>query len=122
MKLDAVTTIDELKKQVQGFVSARDWNKYHTAKNLTRSIAIEAAELMELYQWVSDKEASTTAADAAKLERLKEELADILIYCLSLANAADIDVAGAVTKKIAKNETKYPVAKVKGKYRKYSEL
>ncbi|MBA7543864.1 hypothetical protein ES705_36206 [subsurface metagenome] len=114
---DKTTTISELKEHVKRFVNDRDWTKYHTAKNLSMSIAIEAAELMELYQWVSEEEASTATTDVEKLERLKEELADILIYCLSLANTVNIDVTEAVAQKIIKNETKYPVEQVKGKYK-----
>ena len=117
---DKTTTINELKEQVKRFVSDREWTKYHTAKNLSMSIAIEAAELMELYQWTG-KAMDKETPDKRQLERVKEELADIIIYCLSLANTMNIDLASAITDKIEKNSIKYPVAKVKGKYIKYDQ-
>ncbi len=122
IKSDEVTTVAELKNHVQVFVAERDWTKYHSPKNLATSIAIEAAELMELYQWVSDKEAGKILRDKRKYRELEEELADIIIYCLSLASVANIDVSRAVISKIDRNRTKYPVERVKGDYKKYTEL
>ncbi|MFC1860148.1 nucleotide pyrophosphohydrolase [Chloroflexota bacterium] len=119
---DSVTTINELKQQVNKFVTAREWGKYHTAKNLTMSIAIEAAELMELYQWTDNEQDDVEEANIEKCDRLQEELADVVIYCLSLANTAGIDVSTAIMNKLAANDSKYPVDKVKGKYTKYTDL
>ena len=122
MTSDETTSIIELKKRVQRFVDDRNWSKYHNPKDLAISIAIEASELMELFQWVKEDELGKIMDDRSKLTRLEEELADIMIYCLSLANVLNVDVAQAVTNKIHKNEDKYPVDRVKGSYKKYTEL
>ncbi|MFC1954561.1 nucleotide pyrophosphohydrolase [Chloroflexota bacterium] len=118
---DSTTTIGELKEQVKKFVTERDWIKYHTPKNLSMSIAIEAAELMELYQWTGEVPGEELANEK-QTERLEEELADVIIYCMSFANTVGIDVATAVADKLLKNNIKYPVEKVKGKYVKYDQL
>ena len=83
---DGTTTLVELKRQVQEFIAERDWGKYHTAKNLAASISIEAAELMELFQWVNDKEMDELLNSSDMMQRVRNELADVIIYCLSLAN------------------------------------
>lgn len=105
---DNITTISQLKNLAEQFVKARDWHRYHTPKNLALSVAIEAAELMELYQWDEGP---------ADIERVKEELADVLIYCLYISNTLGIDITAAVSDKMKKNELKYPAEQYKGKYR-----
>ncbi|MFC2122187.1 nucleotide pyrophosphohydrolase [Bacteroidota bacterium] len=111
---DRETSIEQLKARVQGFVDEREWQKYHKPKNLAMSIAIEASELMELFQW--DSESDTIPEE--KLLSLQDELADIMVYCLSMANTVNIDVSQAIMSKIAKNEHKYPVEQFKGVYKK----
>ena len=118
--LDSKTTISQLREQVHKFVDDRDWSKYHNPKNLTMSIAIEAAELMEIFQWSDEKELVDLMKDTKVLEKVELELADVIIYCLSLANVAGLDVAKIVAKKIKRNERKYPVEKFKGIYKKQS--
>lgn len=122
MTSDRTTSILELRNRIQKFIDDRDWSKYHNPKDLAISIAIEASELMELFQWVKENELDEVVKDRDKFAELEEELADIIIYCLSLANVLNVDVAQAVTKKIGKNEGKYPVERVKGDYKKYTEL
>lgn len=119
---DREATTYYLRQLVQEFIDERDWAKYHNPKDLAISIAIEAAELMELFQWMGEKEAQSILENAERSARLEEELADIIILCLSLANVSSIDLARAVTKKLEKNRDKYPVHLVKGNYRKYTEL
>lgn len=119
---DDTTKLTELKNRIQQFIDERDWGKYHNPKDVAVSISIEAAELLELFQWVNDSEIAKVLDDPSKLERLKEELADVIIYCLDLARILRIDVSEAVIEKIEKNAAKYPVEKVKGEYRKYTEL
>ena len=109
---DRSTSIMQLRDRVQKFVEDRDWSKYHNPKNLAMSIAIEAAELMELFQWVDDKETELMVRDSSIFTRLEEELADVVIYCLSLANATSVDIAQAVVEKIEKNGQKYPAEKL----------
>lgn len=119
---DTTTTILRLKKRVQKFVEDREWGKYHNSKDLAISITIEASELLELFQWIREKDLEELLKDADKFTRLEEELADIIILCFSLANATDIDISKAVMKKMEKNEAKYPVELVKGNYEKYTKL
>ncbi len=93
-------SINELQNKVAEFRDERDWKKYHTPKDLSLSITLEAAELLELFQWRDD---------GYKKERLEEEMADVMIYLLSLADVADIDLGKAVLSKLEKNKQKYPV-------------
>jgi dCTP diphosphatase len=113
--MDDRTTIADLRAEVAGFIAARDWNGYHTPKNLAMSIAIEAAEIMEHFQWLSVEQAAQLAQEPVARAEIADELADVLIYCLSFANAADIDVAEAVRLKLARNEERFPVDIVSGK-------
>ena len=94
------------------FVAARDWKQFHTRENLAKSISIEAAELLELFQW----------DDSPDEERVREELADVLAYCLHLADDLGLDIDDLVLEKVAKNELKYPVEKSRGKNQKYDRL
>ena len=122
MATDDSTTLAALKERVKKFVDDRDWAKYHNPKDVAVSITIEAAELVEIFQWVKDAEVGTVTGDSGKMQKLKDELADVMIYCVSLANVLDIDIGQAILHKIAKNEGKYPVDRIKGNYRKYKDL
>ena len=113
--MDESTTIGELRVSVRDFVDARDWNKFHTPKHLAMSIAIEAAEIMEHFQWVTVDEAIELMKDPDEHAEVADELADVLIYCMSLANATGIDIAESVRKKLARNEKRFPVEVVSGK-------
>jgi len=106
---DARTTISQLRQLVAEFVDERDWQQFHAPKNITMALAIEAAELMEHFQWIDADASRQVAQDPAKLSAVGEELADVVSYSLALANALDIDVAGAVRAKMVKNAIKYPV-------------
>ncbi len=120
--MDSTATIGELKDRVEKFRDQREWGKYHKPKDLAVSVAIEAGELMEFFQWKSDAEVEQALAEPAKREEFCDELADVLCYCLLLASAAKVDLSDAVASKMSKNEAKYPVEKVKGNWRKYDEL
>lgn len=106
--MDSTTTLAELKTLVGGFVAARQWEGFHTSKNLAMSIAIEAAELMEHFQWVTTDEGQKTLADPQKKAEIGDELADILIYAISFALQADLDISEIVRGKMARNETRFP--------------
>ncbi|HLR64608.1 MAG TPA: nucleotide pyrophosphohydrolase [Pseudogracilibacillus sp.] len=106
---DHEKTLGELKERVEQFTQSRQWGKAHSPKNLAMSIAIEAAELMEIFQWVESEEAWDYVKDEVIFEHLGEEMADIMIYCLSLANQLDIDVSHIIEDKIVKNGQKYPL-------------
>jgi len=112
---DNNTTLQGLKSAVQTFVKDREWEKYHTPRNLAESISIEASELLELFQWSLSEEKSPVM-EPEKLRRLKDELADVLVYCISLANATGIDITTVVLSKMKKDEEKYPTEKYRGTY------
>ena len=105
---DKTRTIQEIKDKVAIFVKKRKWDEFHNPKNLSMSIAIEASELMEIFQWLTLEEASNINNTSEKIH-LQEELSDVMIYCFSLANRLGIDIASAIDDKIEKNGIKYPV-------------
>jgi NTP pyrophosphatase (non-canonical NTP hydrolase) len=114
---DEHTTIRQIKEKIQNFVSVRKWERYHNPKDLAEAICIEAAELLEVFQWVTVEEASSWKDTPSKISKIKDELADVLIYCISMANVLDIDVSGIVSEKLGKNEVKYPANKYYGRAR-----
>lgn len=111
---DEITTISNLKLTVREFVNKRDWQKFHTPRNLAESISIESAELLEIFQWSSKEDILKKKDDLAKREKIREELADVLIYSLSLSNAMGIDIAKAINDKMIKNEKKYSINRFRG--------
>ena len=113
--------IKELQKRVIRFRDQRDWAKYHNPKDLAISLSLEAAELLELFQWKNPAQVETLKIDAKGRQRVKEELGDIIIYALTLAHEFAFDPAEVVLEKLQVNEKKYPVDKVKGKAKKYDE-
>jgi len=114
---DATTTIQHLRDRMSRFVEARQWRQYHDPKNLSMSIAIEAAELMEHFQWLRNEELPAVRQSPEDMQQIQEELADIMCYVLSFANALEIDLTQAVIAKLAKNELKYPVERFTGRFR-----
>lgn len=115
---DRQTTLHDLKERMATFVRERDWEQFHSPKNLSMSIAIEAAELMEHFQWLTVEQAHQL--DDQALAEVGEELADIVIYALSMSNTLELDLASTILAKMAKNERKYPAETVKGKAHKYT--
>lgn len=113
---DTTTTVAELRKLLEQFVDARDWQQFHSPKNISMALAIEAAELMEHFQWIEVDASRQIADDPATLAEVKEELADVASYALAMANALDIDLAEAIENKMAKNAIKYPVDQFRGRY------
>lgn len=107
---DKDTNIQQIKDRIAEFVKDREWNQSHSPKNLSMSIAIEASELMEIFQWLSTEEA-WDINNTNESTHLQEELSDVIIYCFSLANQLGIDVSAAIDDKIRKNAIKYPVGK-----------
>ena len=106
-------TIDMILK----FRDDRDWKQFHNPKDLAISISLEAAELLEVFQW-----SGSDVSGDGKIDKIKEELADVMVYCVHMADALDLDIDQIVQEKMKKNNEKYPVAKSKGKSEKYSEL
>jgi len=101
---------------IDHFIKEREWIKYHTPKNLAMSIAIEAAEIMELFQWLTNEEAFTKVKTDQALKRaLEDELADVMIYCLSMSNSCKIDITNAILRKLDLNKERFPPAIVSGR-------
>jgi NTP pyrophosphatase (non-canonical NTP hydrolase) len=106
---DTDTTFSQLRDEVQQFVQERDWGKYHTPKNLGMSIAIEAAEIMEHFQWYSSQKSVDLVRQPEIKKLVAEELADVIIYCLALADQTEIDISSAVRSKMKRNQDRFPV-------------
>jgi len=119
---DKTTAIEDLKNLLRSFRDARNWKQFHTPKNLSNAISIEASELMEHFLWKTDADIDELLKDPLVQSEIEEELADILCFCLNLANVLNVDIAQAVTDKIKKNDKKYPVEKAKGQHTKYNKL
>ena len=110
---DATATVAHLRDRVASFVRARDWEKYQSPKDVAISVSVEAAELLELFQWKSDEDVDLR--DATFREAIEDELADVFIYCLSLANAIGCDLSDVTLRKLGKNERKYPAGEWRGR-------
>lgn len=113
---DETTTVGELRKMVLDFVDGRDWQQFHAPKNISMAMAIEAAELMEHFQWMTVPESRAVANDPQRLAAVGEELADVVCYAMALANELNIDIATTMRAKMKKNEAKYPAEEFKGRY------
>lgn len=122
LRHDDNTTLGALKTEVLAFARARDWEQFHSPKNLSMAIAAEAAELMEPLLWVTPEESRAVMNRPDKRAALQDELADIVVYCLEFANQTGIDLSTAITEKMARNAQKYPVEKARGRAEKYNEL
>ena len=104
----------ELSEKVSNFVRERDWEKFHNPKDVAISISIEAAELLENFQWRNDEEVDKMLEREDYLNRITEEMADVMIYLIVLSNKLGVNLIDIALKKIKKNEEKYPVSKFKG--------
>jgi NTP pyrophosphatase (non-canonical NTP hydrolase) len=112
--------IYELTELIRRFVRRRDWGKFHSPKNLSMSIAIEAAELMEKFQWLTAEESKRLLHNRKDRREIEHELADIATYIFDFCDIAGIDIARSITAKMKLNEKRYPVRRVKGKAHKYT--
>ena len=119
--MDNKKTIESIKKDVIKFRDDRDWEQYHDAKNLSIGLAIECAELQELFLWKTEKEIKEFLNTNDGRQKVKEELADIFIFLLYLSDGCNIDLSRAVKEKIEINNEKYPVNKCHSKHKKYSD-
>lgn len=105
--------MEEVLKKIKKFNKDRDWSKFHSGSNIAKSIAIESAELLELFQW---------SEETTKIEDLKDELADVFIYSIQLADKYNLDIKEIIVNKLKKNEKNYPIEKSKGTSKKYTDL
>ena len=109
----------QIRDIMRQFVSERDWDQFHTPKNLATALSVEASELLEPFQWLVSGDAGEL--DEAKLTAIRHEMADVLVYLVRLADKLDVDLFQAVQEKMVLNRAKYPADKVRGDSRKYSE-
>ncbi len=113
---DEQTTVADLRRLVAEFVRQRDWEQFHDAKNLSMSIAIEAAELMEHFQWLRSDQLDQVSA-SGEMDKVREEVADVAAFLFSLCNALGLDLASAMEQKMIKNAVKYPAHEFRGRFR-----
>jgi NTP pyrophosphatase (non-canonical NTP hydrolase) len=114
---DATTPVATLREAMQRFVSERDWDQFHSPKNLAMGLAIEAAELMEHFLWVDNEASRQIAQDPQARIAIAEEMADVACYLLALANVTGVDLSDAIIDKLEKNARKYPVEMYRGRYK-----
>jgi len=119
---DATATVAELRERVLAFAREREWEQFHSPKNLSMALAAESGELMEHFLWAESRDSSAVLADPKKRGKIEDELADVVIYALEFANIGGIDLAKAIEAKLAQNAAKYPVEKARGRSAKYTEL
>ena len=115
MSMDDKTTVQQLKQEIEDFVNERDWAQFHSPKNLAMALAVEAAELMDLFKWFTLEELREQIKESLRAD-VADELADIMIYAMAFANRHDLDIAAAVTEKMTKNRVKYPAEKFQGHF------
>jgi dCTP diphosphatase len=119
---DSDMNLQTIRQIVAEFVHEREWEQFHSPKDLAAAISVEASELQELLLWKTPREVDEFVNDAEGIQALREELADVLIFSLCLANRLEIDVADAVTSKLQRNAQKYPVERSKGSSIKYTRI
>src|SRR5271165_5164249 len=105
---DATTTVQELREAMARFVHERDWEQFHSPKNLVMGLSVETAELMEHFLWVENEASRQVEADPAKMGEIADEMADVACYLLALSNTLGIDLSEAIQRKLVKNAVKYP--------------
>ncbi len=113
------TDLNTLKLRLRQFAQVRDWDQFHSPKNLSMALSAEVAEIIEHFQWLTEEQSKSLPQD--KLDEVQTELADTLIYLIRLADKLDVDLLAAAISKIELNEQKYPVDKAKGNAKKYTE-
>lgn len=114
---DQTTLVATLREVMARFVGERDWEQFHSPKNLAMAVAVEAAELMEHFLWIDSEASRAVVQDPARLEQVGEEVADVTWLVLALCNALGLDLSDILLRKMDKNVRKYPVEKCRGRYR-----
>ncbi|MEU7315726.1 nucleotide pyrophosphohydrolase [Streptomyces sp. NPDC007083] len=105
---EAVRTVAELQRRLARFAEARDWGQYHTPKNLAAALSVEAAELVEIFQWLTPEQSARVMADTEGAARVEDEVADVLAYLLQFCHVVGVDPLAALEAKIERNETRFP--------------
>lgn len=112
--------MEDLKQALRRFAAERDWDQFHSPKNLASALVVEAAELLERFQWLTEEQSDALSADDK--EKVREEIADVFIYLIRLADKLEVDLLQAARDKLAKNAEKYPIDKARGNAKKYTDL
>jgi dCTP diphosphatase len=114
---DSTTTVADLRDAMARFVAERDWQQFHSPKNLVMALSVEVAELMEHFLWIDNDASRLRADDPAQRQAIADEIADVAGVIFALCNALGVDLSDAVADKMARNVLKYPVEKCRGRYR-----
>lgn len=114
--------IKKVQKKLQVFADERDWDQFHNPKNLVMALSVEVSELVEIFQWITPDGALLLKHDPIKFAQVRDEIADVTLYLLRLADKLEVDIEDAICSKIKKNSLKYPIEKSKGSAKKYTEL
>jgi NTP pyrophosphatase (non-canonical NTP hydrolase) len=112
--------LSALRTALRRFAAERDWDQFHSPKNLAIAVSVEAGELLELFQWLSEADSGSLSSD--RVAKVREEMADVLLYLIRLADRLDIDLVVAARDKLALNARRYPIDKARGNSRKYTDL
>ena len=115
-----MSRLEDLTSRIANFAAVRDWDQFHSPKNLSMALSVEASELLEHFQWLTEEQSKVLTTE--KLAEVESELADVFIYLVRLADKLQVDLHAAVDRKLEINETKYPVAKAKGNAKKYKDF
>ena len=115
-----VSELEHLREQLRAFATARDWDQFHSPKNLAMALSAESGELLEIFQWLTEEQSRSLAAEARAAA--SDEIADVFLYLIRLSDTLGIDPIVAANRKLISNATKYPVDKARGSNKKYTEL
>lgn len=111
--------LESVRNRLREFAAVRDWDQFHSPKNLSMALSVEVSELVECFQWLTEEQSHSL--NAVQLAAVTDEIADVQLYLIRLADKVGVDIGVAIEQKIKKNEAKYPAEKVKGSSKKYSE-
>ncbi len=112
----------KLINEIETFITERDWDQFHSVKNLTMALSVESSELVEIFQWMKEEDSNRVKGNPEAIAKVRDELADIFFFLLRLASKTDTDLEEALLRKLQKNREKYPVEKSRGNSKKYSDL
>lgn len=114
--------LEKLNQAIEKIVHDRDWDQFHSVKNLSMALSVESSELLEIFQWQTEEQSNQTKLDPKVLAKVEDEVADIFVYLMRIVSKTDIDLEQVVLNKLKKNESKYPVESAKGNSKKYTEF
>ncbi len=114
--------LERISNEITKFAVERDWDQFHSIKNLSMALSVEASELLEIFQWLSEEKSNQIKSDPKLKSKVEDEVADVFLYLLRIVNKAEIDLEAAIMAKLKKNAEKYPVELAKGNAKKYTDL